>query len=153
MLTYSMRKLIIFLSILVIINISFLFISNRPKNVAKSINPIYPTPEFEVIQDKLWLLIQDWRTQNGFQPYIKNQELCRIAEDRASVKFDNHKGFKEKYLNNPYYLSENIAGLAPAKNVFDSWLKSSPHRAALEKPYKYSCVACDKQCVQIFSNF
>lgn len=144
----AVYSVLIFLVILVFY-LSFRSISSSNTNISKTPSA---TPFIETIADKLWPLIQDWRRSQGFQPYIKSQELCRIAEDRAKDKLDYHKGFLEKYSSYPYVLAENVCTLAPSNIVLTNWLSSPPHRATLEKPYKYSCVACDKTCVQIFSN-
>lgn len=116
------------------------------------------TSGIKVSEDKIWSLIQDWRIKNGFKPYIKDQYLCEIARDRSDDKvLDNHAGFYQKYgnlkSNNPRIITENLAALNYPQLMLNAWLGSPPHRAALEKPYTHSCIACDKQCVQIFSSF
>lgn len=118
-----------------------------------------PTPAYQQKQlsaVKLWSLIQDWRVSQGLQPYIKDQRLCKIAEDRVDDGVDFHKGFIEKYNNSnyPYAMQENQTGAASHEDALDRWLNSPPHRATLEKPYTHSCVAVQRDwAVQIFSSF
>lgn len=103
--------------------------------------------------EKLTALVNNWRVSQGFKPYIKNEDLCRLAKDRADDGVDNHVGALQKYSNYPSQLQENLAEAWIENAILEGWLSSPPHKATLEKPYKYSCIACyKKQCNQIFSN-
>lgn len=120
--------------------------------------PTVPTPTQVVIHlsaEKLTALVNEWRVSQGFQPYIKDERLCVIAQDRVDDGEDNHQGFRDKYYSYPYVLSENMIFRAYENDkALESWLNSPSHRKALEKPYKYSCIATkDDVAVQIFSNF
>lgn len=111
------------------------------------------TPPVEIADRVLWSLIQKWRKDNGFVPYIEDKRLCEIAEDRSDDEYDNHEGFLAKYdnANYPYVMQENLVQLYFPKYMLEAWLKSPPHRSTLEKPYTHSCVRCNKHCVQIFA--
>jgi len=117
-----------------------------------------PTLIQNLDSDKLFQLVNEWRTQNGYQPYMVDERLCKIASDRADDGNDNHKGFRVKYSNYPYVISENdVYGNTPyanENNAMLSWLNSPKHLENLEKPYIYSCIRCYKNdCSQIFSSF
>lgn len=145
--------------------LSFVFVKSS-NNVTTKITPtITPTPTPHIFsEDKLWSLIQNWRTSQGLQPYIKDQRLCDIAKDRAHdmVLLDNqddHEGFYKKYSNYPSSLQENTEYTWDEKIGLDQWLNSPSHKQALEKQYAYSCLACEsigrataQYCSQIFSN-
>jgi uncharacterized protein YkwD len=106
--------------------------------------------------DKLFSLVNKWRADNGYQPYEKSDKLCAIAKDRAlnDPPLDDHKGFLAKYNSLPYVLSENLVTAESEPMALAGWLGSASHRAALEKPYRYSCIYCkDFYCVHIFSSF
>lgn len=145
-----MKKVLILICLLLwgipIAFIGFVFL-NKPKTQIYKVQKTNQTPN----ADKLFSYINSWRKTQGFTVYIKDNRLCEIAKDRADDSF-THKGFYEKYSSFPYKISENLAEVASSEKIFYAWLNSPPHRTTLEKPYKYSCVACDKQCVQIFSN-
>lgn len=129
---------------------SYIEKSNQ-KPVINSSNPINT--------ETLWSLVQKWRTDNGFQTYMKDQNLCAIATKRvnqlkkiAPEKRD-HELFESNYSNYPSAMVENITGGTSEQDALERWLNSPPHRATLEKPYKYSCIATkDDFAVQIFSN-
>lgn len=103
--------------------------------------------------DELWSLVQEWRTDNGFQPYTKNQSLCRIAGDRTKDSLDYHKGLFNKYGNYQSVLSENGTQAFSDTEALSLWLNSPNHKKALEQPYKYACIAVAPQyAVHIMSN-
>ncbi len=125
-------------------------------NLVEAYNAVPQPPPKPPSADKLFSLINEWRKSQGLTPYIKDNRLCAIAIDRADDKIlDNHVGFMRKYdtAQYPYVMQENLVSVEKEPIMLKGWLNSPPHRAALEKPYLYSCVACDKQCVQIFSSF
>jgi len=118
-----------------------------------------PTPQ-EFSEDLLWNDVQNWRTSQNLPQYIKNDELCEVAADRADDGLDYHKGFMEKYNNFKYVMQENDvygnSGPTPGGSsllLLQSWLNSPPHHATLLKPWKYSCIKCfHYDCAQVFSN-
>lgn len=121
------------------------------------VTAVTPTKPVELKADKLWSLIQDWRESQGLQPYIEDQRLCKIAEDRVDDKDYSHEQFMVKYDTSeyPYAMQENLVWNAMQESdALEWWLNSPPHRATLEKPYTHSCLATDKNyAVQIFSSF
>lgn len=109
--------------------------------------------------EALWSLIQAWRQSDdcrpgGCQPYIKDQRLCEIAEDRIKDRFDNHEGLYEKYSKYPFKIQEIATEANSDKDALSRWLSSPPHAAGLRTSYKYSCIAVSPNyAIQIFSNF
>lgn len=115
--------------------------------------------EIRLNETLLWNVIQTWRKKSGYKEYIKNDSLCRIAEERVKYLKDkgfsgfNHEGFHKYYDNYQSLLSENMTGGINEQDALERWLSSTPHRNALERNYKYSCVAAEMDyAVQIFSN-
>ena len=122
----------------------------------KDLRPTIPVPTPHIFNEReLWGLIQEWRLKNNFPVFVESPRLCSIATDRVDdEKFDNHKGFWEKY-GNLEYIGENIGGdYFSEKELLLSWLNSPSHRTNLERNYTHSCLRCeDKYCVQIFGYF
>lgn len=116
-----------------------------------------PTPIQNLDSDKLFQLVNEWRTQNGYQPYIVDERLCKIASDRADdlINDFSHQDLYDKYSNYPYVMQENIVHSETSESVALKWWLNSPsHLAGLQKPYVYSCIRCYKNdCSQIFSSF
>jgi len=148
-----MRKTIMFLSLLAILALIWLgFFSSLSSKLGKE--TLQPPPRKQNAK-VLTRLINEWRVKKGLSAYLEDQRLCEIAEDRSNDSFD-HQGFYDKYYhgNSPYIMQENLSIVRTNEGeVLKGWLDSPPHRATLEKPYTHSCIACDKQCVQIFSSF
>lgn len=104
--------------------------------------------------------MQKWRKSQGLAEYVRDQRLCRIAEDRSDDPIDYHKGFEEKYgsksvnplINYPFIMQENVVfNYLDEESSLNGWLNSPPHRATLKKPYTHSCIRCyETTCVQIF---
>ena len=117
-----------------------------------------PVPIF-LDSDKVMELVQEWRAEQGYKKYTIDGRLCKIAEDRANDMFlidktDGHAGFRKKYYNLGYVVSENITGALNENEALDKWLNSPPHLEGLKRNYNYSCLKCKGMyCSQIFSNF
>jgi hypothetical protein len=125
--------------------------SNKQVDASK---PVYTSHPLNA--ETLTSLVNDWRVKSGFQPYIKQESLCRIASDRlpeVKVVF-NHDAFVEKYYNKyASGIQENLVKSLNEDMALFQWLHSEAHRATLERNYKYSCIATsDMIGVQIFSN-
>lgn len=122
------------------------------------------TPKSPYISDeKLYDLIQAWRTANNLQRYEKNTNLCILADKRLDQIKDKygHNGFAESVITENYFgfseVSENInRSLGKESDVLSSWLGSKSHYEALVRPYLHSCVKCLRHneynyCIQIFA--
>lgn len=113
--------------------------------------------------DKLWSLIEEWRTKEGLPAYIKDQRICDIANNRI-LEVDKeikenapHKGFVDAVKDFPIRggsFSENIVGAGSEEEALDKWLRSASHSAALRKSYTYSCISTKgPYAIQEFANF
>lgn len=150
-----MKKYLCLLIPFFIVFLVFVYI--KVKAIANTWVPTqtYKPVVINLSSDKLFQLVNEWRVQNGYQVYLTDQRLCNIAHDRSNDLDYNHTGFRKKYSDYPYVLSENIVYNYPdEQSSLNGWLGSQDHLTTLEKPYKYSCISCVKQyCVQIFSSF
>jgi len=156
-----MNKLIGLLILIVFVSLAYFFVNlSLPKDKAVAVptptpksnpyNPIAPPLSAE----KLTALVNEWRVSQGFQPYVKSETLCEIAQKRIKVGKDNHAGFYRDYSNYPSVISENSIWNAFDENdALNGWLHSPVHLENLKKFYKYSCTVTDgRNALQIFSN-
>lgn len=106
------------------------------------------------LSNQLFDIVNKHRISKSLSPFVKDEQLCEIAKDRSDDGvLDNHKGFHEKYDPYKYDLGENLVYPSTPEFMLYQWLQSKDgHKEAIESTYKYSCVACDKQCSMIFSN-
>lgn len=111
------------------------------------------SPPVTLNSEKLFRIVNQWRTEKNKTRYIKSESLCVIAEERAhqiTTDFSHDLFTKIEY---PSTLSENIVMTVSEEAALYQWEGSKPHREALERPYKYSCIATEgSYAVQIFSN-
>lgn len=130
--------------------------SGGPKKTAYIDPYVSPTPVV-LSSEKLWEIIQNWRTSQNLPKYVKDIRLCTIATSRLpEIPQENvpHERFLERFHSSPYKIGENVTGAISESDALNKWLASPPHRKALESSWKYSCTKCEKDyCVQIFSNF
>lgn len=111
----------------------------------------YSRKIFDISEDKLWGLVQEWRTQENLATYEQSIETCRIADQRLIETKVNwsHDGFEAKrFCPQGCTLSENIArGFSNEQDILDSWLKSASHSANLKMNLPYSCIKSDGEYV------
>lgn len=157
----------------------FTEIRNKPNNFVSSfLNSTTPTstptpagffqikePVKTIISaNKLFQLVNEWRVQNGYQPYIKSDFAENIAKTRLSeVKVEwSHDKFLKHHNDGDYcqkcWLGENLVkGYPTEQESLDNWLNSPSHRANLERNYTHSAIVCDNTvenyCVHIFSYY
>lgn len=109
--------------------------------------------------DKLWTVVQNWRTKNHLPLFKKDLYLCSIAVERMSqIKKDfSHDGFNKLDFSKTSYreLGENLSQVGKTEEAtLTAWLNSPGHRENLEKNYNYSCVVTDgSYAVQIFGKY
>lgn len=111
--------------------------------------------------NKLFQIVNEWRTENGYQPYLIDQRLCDIADIRLAQTSRNwsHDEFIptiDRYFQGNYSeKSENLArDFYDEQSTLKAWLNSPTHKENLDKDYQYSCIALDgNYVVQIFGNF
>jgi uncharacterized protein YkwD len=107
--------------------------------------------------DVLFLMVQNWRDENGLTTLKRDKDLCNLASVRAEqIKQDfSHKGFytsDRSQLKEYRVLGENLARDFPDEmDYFLGWMGSPGHRENIEYPYTHSCLICDEgYCVQEF---
>lgn len=126
------------------------------------INQNIVSPEYNVSQEKLWNIVQEWRKNNNQNVYIENEVVCKIADERLieTKKEWSHRKFledrDERYAKYPQYITfgENLAkGYSDEEEILKGWINSPTHLENLEKDYKYSCIRTDgNYVVHIFGN-
>lgn len=167
------RLIVIWLVVFVAIFAFKNFPSRNAASSVKAVTKLTPSPTpLPLTDNNLWSLIQKWRTDNGFQPYIKDQILCDFAKiriERASTHYDQfHVGEHFMFQEDIKSFVATLSGFPPntylsfqenadegynSERTLNEWLSSKPHRHTLEQPYKYSCIATKyPYAVQIFSN-
>lgn len=115
-------------------------------------------------EDRIWDVVQNWRTSQGLSAHAKDSRMCRLAELRLpEIKVNwSH----DQFMNNAHYaeicpgnncfsaMSENLSnGYYSEQENLNGWLNSPLHKEALQKNYTYSCIKCsDGYCVQEFAS-
>jgi uncharacterized protein YkwD len=125
-----------------------------------------PTPTYfqekKVSSEKLWDVIQSWRTSQNLSKYKTSQKLCDIAAIRLQeIKSDwSHDGIMSRSnyffsITGARELGENLAkDLYDEHLLLQAWLDSPTHKKNLVSNYTYSCVQVgDNYAVHIFGNF
>lgn len=126
-----------------------------------STQQIPESPEYKSELDaaKLFVLINEYRTQNNLSSFQEDERICSVAAERAPELYNEilgdswmHKGFYDRNL--PYWATENIIYEFSEEKALNWWKNSSIHNKALLGDYQYSCVRCQgNTCSQIFTNF
>lgn len=130
---------------------------------AQSNNVVVSTPApIALNSDKLWETVNNWRTSQNLPVYVKNEQLCIIADERvAYIQNDwSHNEFVEnlsayKNISGYKYLGENLSkNNFPETAALDAWLDSPGHLENLTLPFTHSCIATDGIfAVQIFGSY
>lgn len=131
------------------------------KTTPPAYQPIPETPEYKSNLDStvLFGLVNEYRAQNNQAPFLEEEKICKIAEERTPALYNEifgdswmHRGFYE--LNLPYWATENIIYEFSEEKALNWWKNSPIHNKALLGNYQYSCVRClGNTCAQIFTNF
>lgn len=109
--------------------------------------------------DKVFLLVNNYRTGKGMKEFVRDQNLCKLAQERAPELYDEifvtgnmHAGLKARNL--PYWITENIASYNTEEAIVSWWLSDYIHKKAIESTNVYSCAACyKKSCSQLFTSY
>ncbi len=131
------------------------------QGLAASEDKAYDTNNLSKIQldeNKLWNLVEVFRKTEEREPYVKDERVCKVTEERASEMKDElsepHKGFDERFKGAPFTIAENNTGAKSEEEALNNWLKSDAHASTLRTEYNYSCISCEGiYCVQIFTNY
>lgn len=140
-----------------------------PKGKPYEFLPEPPKPTYRQFDQKLlWYHIQEYKREQGLQPYMTDQTLCEIAESRLpDIKTNfNHDGMSAKaqilYQNSNFNgMGENLARFdytdtEPNESLqLKMWLNSPKHRENLDNPFfTHSCLRCDQNyCVHLFAGY
>ncbi len=129
------------------------------RNVTPTTAPLTASPlPTSLNADVLTKDVNDWRVKNGYQPFIQDQRLCNLANERLpEVKIDySHKRFWDHTNEFTYIkLGENLGeDWTNEQQLLNAWLQSPEHLANLQYPYTYSCIVTDGSfAVEEFANF
>lgn len=146
--------IILFLFLAFLLGRYYELITQKPRIIK-----VAPTPTPYIFsQQKLWDLVQNWRSDNGLFPFIKNQKLCDFATKRLSeIKNDwGHSGYTQNRQNYGFnFDGENLAkDYFTEEETLNAWLSSASHSANLKRTYVYSCLKCDRNiCAQEFGSY
>ncbi len=110
-----------------------------------------------ISDEKLEIVVNNWRQSQNLQLLIRSENLCKIAIVRLSEIKTNwsHDGFNYKRFCANCYLGENLAkDYATEDAILIGWLNSPSHRNNLTTSYTHSCIKTDgNHVVQIFGYF
>lgn len=131
---------------------------NKSQVIVEEIKLPSPTPvQRSIDADKLFQLVNDWRIENGYQPYKKSDFICNVASVRLgdTLTTFSHDGFSADRFCKECTLGENLAkGFSSEQAILGAWLKSPIHHKELTLPYTYSCIKTSKDyVVENFSYF
>jgi uncharacterized protein YkwD len=158
----SKLKTALVLSLILLLSTFLLFAGNLiVKGLKASQSANTDSETFKSLNENvLWFRVNEWRVNNGLDPYIRSEALCEFATPRLKeIKTEfSHAGFERKsgqWLSITGYevMAENLS-FRPRDEatVLNEWLNSPPHREALEENYVYSCIkADDSYAVQLFA--
>ena len=110
--------------------------------------------------DLIFDMINAHRAQIGKPAFIKDAQLCQLAQIRSTElegELFGGKGYLHSGLYNrnlPYWITENAKYGSNEAGTVQWWLHSPIHRAAIEGDSVYSCGACSgTQCSQLFTSY
>lgn len=109
--------------------------------------------------DKLFDLVNNYRTTIGLPAYQKEDRVCKLADERALEIYDEifvtysmHKGLQNRNLD--YWIWENIIYQNTEEQALNWWLNSPIHKRGIESDMQYSCTKCSgNSCAQLFTSF
>lgn len=161
------KKLIIILFIVNILLVGkILFLPQQAISVTPKASPTptdFPSQgPFDA--DRLFQLVNNWRIENGYQPLIKSDFACKIANIRLPQikEVFSHIEFLRAMKNNEYCkdcslgenLAENYYYQPDEKKALNDWIASPSHKANLTSTYTHACIVADQgYIVNIFSYF
>ena len=162
-----MRRFIPFVLLLLLVVAAVLIVRTSPEmSGAIRMPKINESSGVHELSDELLFeFVNSWLVRNGREPYIEDEALCKIAEERVAeiesdISHDQFFGLVDS--TNFERLGENLAWGHPSEqSVLKGWLQSPPHRENLEhKGYLHSCIRCvdegngwDNRCVHIFGEY
>lgn len=109
---------------------------------------------------EIWDVLQQWREQKGYVPYVESERVCEVAKTRLreiQQRFDHSQFRAHRFCNEGEIckIAENLAkGQTTAEQVVNDWLASPVHATNLNGGFHESCVATDGyHVVHIFATY
>jgi hypothetical protein len=96
--------------------------------------------------DKLWSLIQDWRTKNNINTIVKDDRLCDYANNKLkSLKafWEDEVSLDRKYFKDGQATINFSRNIATEQGVVDTWLSTDKTKQNMSAPYQYGCAVTD----------
>ena len=118
-----------------------------------------PTPPLASLDaNKIFDLVNSYRTSQGLPAFEKNDEVCQLAQVRSgeliqeAINGTIHSGLYNRNL--PYWIWENAKYGSDEAGTVAWWIASPLHRRSILGDYKYSCVATSGNYVsELFTSF
>lgn len=108
--------------------------------------------------DTIFDMVNNYRTQNAYTPFQKDETICSLANERAkelSGEFYTgrlHRGLYNRPL--PYYVTENAILGRSEQFAIQWWLASPIHRSQMFGNFTHSCTKCEgNACSQVFTSY
>jgi uncharacterized protein YkwD len=117
-----------------------------------------------LVSNKLWAVVNKWRSTQSLDEYIRDKRLCSYAQVRL-LELDgdlSHQGFfefeEQVFAETDFAgLGENLASGVSQQNldeVLENWLNSPEHKRNLGDSFSHACIVCQQSiCVQLFARF
>lgn len=118
----------------------------------------YVEPTVTLDSEKIFGMINDYRSKLGLTPFEEENSVCSLALTRSTEipgEIQNgtlHSGLYNRNL--PYWIWENAKYGSDEAGTVAWWLASHIHHASIIGDYKYSCVKCtNSYCSELFTSF
>jgi len=138
-----------------LILVSFISVFLFNKYLINKVDQIEPV--YQIDTEELLDIVQEWRVDNNYPPYLNSDKLCQVAEKRLNeVDTDwSHNGFYDEVSicgDELCTLGENLAkNYVSEKEILAAWLNSHLHKDNLVDDFEYTCIRSDgRLVVQIF---
>lgn len=122
-----------------------------------------PTTQPNLDENRLWNLVNDWEKKQGYDAFVRNDELCNAADYFMAYSSDWTYSWFTNAFNKDYPVSikyphskieVNYAKEFTNENdILNYWIDSIATKKRLTDYSEYSCIKCNKNnCLQIFAN-
>jgi uncharacterized protein YkwD len=125
---------------------------------APTLTSEYASDSAALDSDKIFNLVNQYRSSKGLAPFEKEDSVCSLATTRsAEIPAELSSGILHSGLYNralPYWIWENAKIGTNEEGTVAWWLQSPIHHQSIVGDYKYSCVKCTgSACSQLFTSF
>lgn len=107
----------------------------------------------------LWNLVNDWETKQGYQSYIKDENLCNAASRLINDEslWSDKQWFKKIGLNSNFQYNNGFNSTInnySEEAALNNWTSNNDTLKNLKDTYfQYSCIKCEKfKCFQVLAN-